>query len=132
MLDHFGVKCRNPDVTVPFYEACLAPLGIRVMQRQPEFKALILARERSPIFMWVGDGGPEWHAHTGRVGVHLGFRADNTEAVDAFYAIGLKLGGRDNGPPGYRRPTCYSAFLFDPEGNNVEAIWQTERPFPGL
>jgi hypothetical protein len=35
----------------------------------------------------------------------------------------------DNGPPGFRRSTCYSAFVIDPDGNNIEAIWQTERHF---
>jgi catechol 2,3-dioxygenase-like lactoylglutathione lyase family enzyme len=131
MLDHFGLKCRTPEVTVPFYEACLAPLGIRVIQRQPEFRAVIFKREGSPLFMWVGYGGPDWAAQAGRAPLHFGFRADSTEAVDAFHATGMELGAKDNGPPGYRRPTCYSAFLFDPEGNNIEAIWQSEREFPG-
>ena len=81
--------------------------------------------------MWIGAGGPDWAAQAGRVALHVGFRADSTEAVEAFYTAGLALGGRDNGPPGYRRPGCYSAFLFDPEGNNAEAVWQSERPFPG-
>jgi len=131
MLDHFGLKCRTPDVTVPFYEACLAPLGIRVVERQPVSKAAIFMRDGSPVFMWIGDGGSEWRATAGRAAIHVGFRADSAEAVDAFYAAGISLGGKDNGPPGYRRRTCYSAFVIDPEGNNVEAIWQTERPFPG-
>jgi hypothetical protein len=59
-----------------------------------------------------------------------GFRADTPAAVDAFYQTGMQLGARDNGPPRYRRPTCYNGFMFDPEGNNIKAIWQTERPFP--
>jgi len=131
MLDHFGLKCRTPEITVPFYEACLAPLGIRVIERQSAFKAVIFKRDGSPIFMWIGDGGSEWAATAGRAAMHMGFRADSANGVDAFYAAGISLGGKDNGPPGYRRPTCYSAFVFDPEGNNIEAIFQSERPFPG-
>jgi hypothetical protein len=45
--------------------------------------------------------------------------------VDAFYGEGLKAHGRDNGEPGLRQdygPTYYAAFLFDPDGNNVEAV----------
>ena len=131
MLDHFGLKCRTPEITVPFYEACLAPLGIRVIERQPAFRAAILKRDGSPVFLWIGDGGSEWAATAGGAAMHIGFRADSANAVDAFYVAGISLGGKDNGPPGFRRPTCYSAFVFDPEGNNIEAIFQTERPFPG-
>ena len=131
MLDHFGVKCRRPEIMLPFYEAVLAPLDIRVIQRQPEFNAVIFKRDASPVFLWLGEGDANWKAEAGRQALHIGFRADSPEAVAAFHAAGLKLGGRDNGPPGYRRPSCYSAFVFDPEGNNIEAIWQSERPFPG-
>jgi predicted lactoylglutathione lyase len=45
--------------------------------------------------------------------------------VDAFHREGLEAGGRDNGRPGLRRdygPTYYAAFLFDPDGHNVEAV----------
>jgi catechol 2,3-dioxygenase-like lactoylglutathione lyase family enzyme len=49
--------------------------------------------------------------------------------VDEFYAAAMAAGGRDNGPPGYRSPTILSAFVFDPDGNNIEAIHQTDRPF---
>ena len=130
MLDHFGIKCHRPELTVPFYEQCLAPLGIVVVQRQPQFRAVILKRLDMPIFLWIGEGYTDWKARAGEVRLHYGFRADTPAAVDAFYETGLRLGARDNGPPGYRRPTCYGAFMFDPEGNNIEAIWQTERPFP--
>src|SRR5437660_84646 len=57
--------------------------------------------------------------------VHLAFTAGNRAAVDAFYREGLKARGRDNGPPGVRKdysPTYYAAFLYDPDGNNVEAV----------
>jgi catechol 2,3-dioxygenase-like lactoylglutathione lyase family enzyme len=129
MLDHFGLRVRNADVSLPFYRACLAPLGITVMQEQPALKAIILAQEGSPIFLWLGQGEPEWLARNPDVRIHLGFRAQTPNAVDDFYAAAMAGGGRDNGPPGYRRPTCYSAFVFDPDGNNIEAICQTERPF---
>ena len=129
MLDHFGIKCHRPEITVPFYEKCLAPLGIVVVQRQPQFKAVILKRPDTPTFLWIGDGPADWKAKSGVLRLHYGFRADSPAAVDAFYETGMRSGAKDNGPPGFRRPTSYEAFMFDPEGNNIEAIWQTERPF---
>ena len=60
-------------------------------------------------------------------GAHVAFRAPDHAAVDRFYQDGLKAGGRDNGPPGLRKdysPKYYAAFLFDPDGNNIEAVCQ--------
>jgi catechol 2,3-dioxygenase-like lactoylglutathione lyase family enzyme len=127
MIDHFGLYCRDAGVSLPFYRACLAPLRIQVTEEQPRFRAAIFKREGSPIFWWLGEGGPEWRAQAGRSRLHLGFSAFDTAGVDAFYSAALAAGGADNGLPGWRRPTCYSAFVIDPDGNNVEAIWQTER-----
>ncbi len=127
MLDHFGLYCRDAAVSLPFYRACLAPLGIVVTEEQPGLNAAIFMRPGSPIFWWLGEGGPEMAAQAGRSRIHLGFTAGGPEDVDGFHAAALAAGGIDNGGPGYRRPTCYSAFVLDPDGNNVEAIWQTER-----
>jgi catechol 2,3-dioxygenase-like lactoylglutathione lyase family enzyme len=126
MLDHFGLYCRNADVSLPFYRACLAPLGIVVTEEQPRWRSAIFKREDSPIFWWLGEGGPEWRAKAGLSRMHIGFQAKDAAAVDAFYAAAIAQGGTDNGPPGYRRPTIYSAFVIDPDGNNVEAIWRTD------
>jgi catechol 2,3-dioxygenase-like lactoylglutathione lyase family enzyme len=125
MLDHIGLYCRGASVTLPFYRACLAPLGIVVWQEQPHFKAAIFGRTGSPIFWWLGEGDPEHSARAGQSRMHIGFAAASPAEVDGFYAAAIAAGGVDNGPPGYRRPTC--AFVIDPDGNNVEAVWQTER-----
>jgi predicted lactoylglutathione lyase len=57
--------------------------------------------------------------------VHLAFQAVNREMVDRFHEQGLAAGGRDNGKPGERpyHPGYYGAFLLDPDGNNIEAVY---------
>ena len=57
--------------------------------------------------------------------VHLAFQAADRAMVDRFHAAGLAAGGRDNGPPGERdyHPCYYGAFLLDPDGNNIEAVF---------
>jgi catechol 2,3-dioxygenase-like lactoylglutathione lyase family enzyme len=125
MLDHFGLYCRNADMSLPFYRQCLAPLGIRAVQEQPQFRAAIFAREGTAIFWWLGEGDPEWRARAGQSRMHIGFAAQSREQVDAFYSEALAAGGKDNGPPGFRRPNAYAAFVIDPDGNNVEAVWRT-------
>ena len=58
------------------------------------------------------------------------FKAPDRAAVDAFHAAGLAHGGRDGGAPGLREryhAQYYAAFLLDPDGNRVEAVWHGTR-----
>jgi catechol 2,3-dioxygenase-like lactoylglutathione lyase family enzyme len=56
---------------------------------------------------------------------HLAFQARDRKMVEAFYHAALKAGGKDNGPPGERdyHPGYYAAFVLDPDGNNIEAVF---------
>ncbi|WP_421995121.1 VOC family protein [Roseococcus sp.] len=113
MFDHVGLKVRDTAAAVKFYAAIMATLGQRPIAEDGTgygFK----------------DGGlwlSEDKAAPG--GAHLAFKAANHETVRRFHKAGLAAGGRDNGPPGPRPdygPNYYAAFLFDPDGNNVEAV----------
>ncbi len=57
--------------------------------------------------------------------IHLAFQAKDRSTVDAFYAAALRAGGTDNGAPGERdyHPGYYAAFVLDPDGNNIEAVY---------
>ena len=59
-------------------------------------------------------------------GLHLCFIAASREKVDAFHRAGVEAGFRSNGAPGYRdyAPGYYAAFLLDPDGNNIEALYR--------
>ncbi len=58
--------------------------------------------------------------------LHLAFLAVDRAEVDAFHAAALAAGGRDDGPPGERphyHAGYYATFVFDPDGNNIEAVF---------
>ena len=59
------------------------------------------------------------------VPTHLAFEAKTAEEVHAFYTEALAAGASDNGAPGYRDywPGYYAAFVLDPDGHNIEAVW---------
>jgi catechol 2,3-dioxygenase-like lactoylglutathione lyase family enzyme len=59
------------------------------------------------------------------VPTHLAFEANTRAQVEAFYKAALAAGAKDNGAPGYRDywPGYYAAFVHDPDGNNIEAVW---------
>ena len=125
MLDHFGFSVTDMSKSLPFYEACLAPLGIRVTERQPQFDAVIFARDGADFpFFWMGASHASWWTDDHEAGgspIHFAFPAPSREAVEAFHQAGLANGGVDQGAPGERPGGWYAAYLLDPDGNNVEA-----------
>jgi len=70
--------------------------------------------------LWV-QGGEKTAPH-----IHVALIAESRAAVDAFYQAALAAGGRDNGAPGPRphyHPNDYGAFVIDPDGHNIEAVY---------
>ncbi len=62
----------------------------------------------------------------GVIPLHVAFEAKNKEQVESFYKTALEAGAKDNGAPGYRKeywPGYYAAFVYDPDGHNIEVVW---------
>jgi catechol 2,3-dioxygenase-like lactoylglutathione lyase family enzyme len=117
MYDHIGIKVKDLGASVRFYSAALAPLGF-VLCSQDESSAGF-GPAGSPA-LWIGVGKYPTNA------THIALRAPNRRSVELFHGKGLAAGGGDNGGPGLRSdysPTYYAAFLIDPDGNNVEAVY---------
>jgi catechol 2,3-dioxygenase-like lactoylglutathione lyase family enzyme len=118
MYDHIGLKVKDVDASVRFYENALKAFGYVLCSRD-ESGAGFGPRGEPALWLYFQGKGPAGP------GTHVAFRAADRAAVDRFYEGGLAGGGRDNGRPGLRvdySPTYYAAFLFDPDGNNVEAV----------
>jgi catechol 2,3-dioxygenase-like lactoylglutathione lyase family enzyme len=117
MYDHLTLKVPDLQASLRFYRRALEPLG-HVLASSDQTSAG-LGPEGAPAFWLLAQPAEPTRA------VHIAFRARDRAAVDAFHRAGLANGGRDNGAPGPRRdygPTYYAAFLFDPDGNNIEAV----------
>jgi catechol 2,3-dioxygenase-like lactoylglutathione lyase family enzyme len=118
-FDHVGYSVGDMDKSAAFYDAALAPVGIK---RVSEFEfpggKVIGYGEVKPIF-WI-NSGPALRDH-----VHVAFAADTRARVDEFYRAAMAAGGRDNGGPGIREEyheNYYAAFVLDPDGHNIEAV----------
>ncbi len=116
MLDHLTVKVADYERSKRFFEGALAPLGYKLLM---EFGGAVagLGAGGKPDF-WLAQGQPSGT-------LHVAFASPNRATVDAFYRAALAAGGRDNGAPGVRaqyHPNYYGAFVFDPDGNNIEAV----------
>ena len=120
LVDHIQLVVADLAASRKFYEAVLAVLEIPIGGSAAEhfwFDELFVSSPASPEAL--GE-------LTGRH--HLAFQAKDRETVDAFHRAGLAAGGRDNGAPGERsyHPDYYAAFLLDPDGNNIEAVFHGE------
>ena len=124
MIDHVGFAVTDAERSKRFYEQALAPLGIALIMSVGPDKT-----ESGGTAHGFGSGGKPyfWVGDNERVGEgpHVAFAVDSRAKVDAFYQAALAAGGRDNGAPGLRphyHPDYYGAFVFDPDGNNIEAV----------
>lgn len=117
LIDHLQLVVADLERSKRFYSAVLGALGIPIGGEGPGFfwaDELFVSDKASPA-----SAG----SLTGRA--HFAFQAANREAVEAFHRAGLAAGGIDHGAPGERpyHPGYYAAFLLDPDGNNVEAVY---------
>jgi catechol 2,3-dioxygenase-like lactoylglutathione lyase family enzyme len=116
-----------------FYDAVFKPLGWqRVARLETEigFGPSVPGDPSAPVPLWIlkpYDGG---QASFGN-GVNIAFDAPSRSAVDEFYSAALAKGGKDEGAPGLRlhyTPTFYAAYVRDPTGNKVSAVF--DKPMP--
>jgi catechol 2,3-dioxygenase-like lactoylglutathione lyase family enzyme len=125
MIDHTGIGVLDMARSAAFYDAVLGALGLRRVVQLPEGVGAdgIAYGVDHPVF-WID----RFHPHG--VKQHTAFAARSRAEVDAFHAAALKAGGSDNGPPGFRDtaagypPGYYAAFVLDPDGNNMEAVYR--------
>ena len=110
LLDHVHLRVRDLDASRRFYEGALEVLGLEIRGGEGWFSA-------DELFV-SEDGSPT-------TGLHIAFQAKDRATVERFHEAALAAGGRDNGPPGERdyHPGYYAAFVFDPDGTNVEAVY---------
>ena len=124
MIDHVGFAVSDVERSRQFYEQALAPLGISLIMSVPADKT----ESGGPAHGFGSDGKPYfWIGGNERVGegTHVAFEIESRAKVDAYYDAALAAGGKDNGAPGIRahyHPNYYAAFVFDPDGINIEAV----------
>lgn len=128
LIDHIEIPVSDPEMACRFYEAALKPLGInRIISVDAASSASGTAR-----YGLGKDGYPRLWLHGGEPvagGLHIAFATPNRSKVDAFHAAAIAAGGHDNGAPGIRaryHSNYYAAFVLDLDGNNIEAVCQSE------
>ncbi|HEY2404669.1 MAG TPA: VOC family protein [Polyangiaceae bacterium] len=131
-IDHTGIGVSDIMRSGRFYEASLGALGLQPCVRITTTGSVATDGDdiggvgygaTFPIF-WIDIFHPPGARQ------HIAFRGRSREEVDAFHAAATATGGQDNGPPGPRGGGYprgyYAAFVIDPDGNNIEAVFREE------
>lgn len=121
MIDHVSIAVRDLAASAGLYDGVLAPLGLSRLVDRP---ATVGFGKRYPEF-WLNlrAGLPPVPPETGS---HVCLRAPDEDAVRAFHAAALELGCATAGDPGPRQgaqTTYYGAFVYDLDGNKIEAVF---------
>ncbi len=128
LIDHIQLVVRDLAASQRFYTAVFGVLQIPIGGAGDGF---FWADE---LFVSTSDSEAAQGILTGRQ--HLAFQAHSRDMVDAWHAAALEAGGQDNGVPGERayHPGYYAAFILDPDGNNIEAVFHgnAERSAPSV
>jgi catechol 2,3-dioxygenase-like lactoylglutathione lyase family enzyme len=115
-----GINCADYPKSQQFYDTVLGVLGF---SRQKDFGVAIgYGRDGKPDF-WIADAtegmGPNRE-------VHIAFQAADEAAVRAFHQAALQQGAESLHEPRLwpeYHPGYFGAFVRDPDGNNVEAVY---------
>lgn len=118
MFDHVKFGVSDYAASKAFFLRALEPLGVAVVSEGvPSYGVELSSKSKASLCLFQTDEKP---AH-----LHLAFKAETRQQVDAFYRAALEAGGRDNGPPGLRpqyHANYYAAFVIGPDGHNIEAV----------
>jgi catechol 2,3-dioxygenase-like lactoylglutathione lyase family enzyme len=124
LLDHVSITVKDLSSAKEFYRAIMSALGACVAYEKADaigFGERNDAHNAQHSYLSVFQS-PSASADPRR---HWCLRAQSVEQVRAFHAAGLAAGGSDQGAPGLRsyHSGYYAAFLLDPEGNKIEAVF---------
>lgn len=129
LIDHVQLVVRDLSAARRFYTGIFESLGIPIGGTADDY---FWADE---LFVSTSESVAAQGRLTGRH--HLAFQAESRDMVESFYKAALANGGKDNGPPAERahyHPGYYAAFVLDPDGNNIEAVYhgEAERSAPSV
>jgi catechol 2,3-dioxygenase-like lactoylglutathione lyase family enzyme len=115
MIAHTMLAVSDYAKSKAFYTTVLATLGY---SQNMEYGESAGFNDGKNTDFWIS-------AEKSVVPTHLAFQAWNRKQVEAFHKTAVTAGAKDNGHPGYRdySPGYFAAFVLDPDGNNIEAVW---------
>ena len=127
VIDHVDLLVADLAASRRFYEAALAPLGFGIVaQSETSYGFGVEGAEDFAINLIAPGDTPT-------TGAHVAFVAESKEAVQSLYDAAIRAGGRSKLEPALHpeyHPGYFGAFVYDPDGNNVEAVYHDRSAGP--
>ena len=120
MIDHVSIAVKDLKSAGLFYSKLLAVIGYKILKSGP---TTIGYGKKYPEF-WLNERR-NIDLSSASDGFHVCLRAKSVSVVNEFHEQALKIGGTDDGKPGYRaeyNQNYYAAFIKDIEGNKIEVV----------
>lgn len=128
MLDHITLLVKDINQSKAFFTQALKPLGYKLVADR-EFTGGYGIEDKPGLRdFWIKQ---KEEFPTPPSFTCFAFKATSKQQVDDFYTSALEAGGTDNGGPGYRTkyyPGYYAAFVHDPNGYNIEVVFDDPNP----
>lgn len=124
-LGHLSIGVQSYEKSKTYYTALLEPFGLSLVYDNPDRRILGYGIDSAHEILNIFERGEE--ARPPGAGFHVAFNAPNRNCVREFWKAGVLNGGRCDGPPGVRHTygaNYYAAFVFDPDGYKLEAVFQ--------
>ena len=124
MFSHASVGTNDIEAAIKFYDAVFETIGVKRDSRDKRWAAYGEFGDFGIDVFWVLtpiDGKPA----TAGNGTNIAFLADSRDAVNAFHAKALELGGECEGKPGVREddhPNFYAAYVRDLDKNKIVVV----------
>jgi catechol 2,3-dioxygenase-like lactoylglutathione lyase family enzyme len=114
-IDHVALRVDDVDASTSFYSTIGVAAGLTIRRQAPDRAAFVVGAADG--FFSVIAGEPTEN-------IHIAFSGEDDD-VRRFHADAIAAGYRSNGEPGERpryHEGYYSAFVLDPDGNNIEVV----------
>ncbi len=119
MFDHVKFGVSDYAASKAFFLEALEPLGVAVVSEGPPAYGAELCRPGDTVSLCI------YQTDEKPAPLHLAFKAESRQQVDAFHRAALEAGGNDHGAPGLRpkyHANYYAAFVIGPDGHNIEVV----------
>lgn len=118
IFTHVTLGTNNLEQSRKFYDETLSELGFKRIGDLPN--GSIWGIDKPSFFVLSPINGEPASVGNGST---VNFEARNRAAIDAFHALALSKGAKDEGAPGPRgwAPNAYAAYVRDLDGNKLGA-----------
>jgi catechol 2,3-dioxygenase-like lactoylglutathione lyase family enzyme len=123
-IHHVSIGVNDVARAKAFYDPLMKIVGLQI--RQADSESVDYGSDVGLVFSL--ETPIDKRAATAGNGVHIAFSVPDRQTVETFYREALRLGGSDAGAPGPRpeySPNYFGAFVFDLDGNKIEAVVST-------